>query len=391
MRGTIQVRTLTDGKTKRYDVVWRAGGKQHWKTFEKKKKADRYLTKVVGEVHDGSFREVQPELMETVFKRWMEVRLETEDELKPSTKNSYRSAVEKHFIPRFGNYRSDQLTPAVVEAWRLSMIKKERRGKVARKTYNNLHALLSVTLAWAREPAQSLLKHDPMEGIKRMKIDRAARQASEVDFLQPDEMTALLKAAKGSEESAVVHLGLFCGLRRGELFGLKWDCIDRGENDTGGQIHVRQSISAGVLGDPKTDNSRRVVDAPPDVLDALARHREACGSVADDEFVFQSKAGTPADPDNWSKRTWSDLRKRAGLRPSIGLHSLRHSFASLLIDQGENPRYVADQLGHSSPSFTLEVYAHCFKKTSDRAMGRLQKTIRAAKRRRFEVVGSGSI
>jgi integrase len=65
---------------------------------------------------------------------------------------------------------------------------------------------------------------------------------------------------------------------------------------------------------------------------------------------------------------------------------LRHTFASLLIEQGENPKYVSRQLGHSSPAFTLAVYAHCFRETSERAMGRLQGTIRAAKRRRFGVV-----
>jgi integrase len=103
--------------------------------------------------------------------------------------------------------------------------------------------------------------------------------------------------------------------------------------------------------------------------------------------VFRTPGGTPHDPDNWTKRVWNPLRKRAGLRRTIGLHSLRHTFASLLIDQGENPKYVSRRLGHASPAFTLSVYAHCFRETSERAMGRLQGAIRAAKRRQFGVVG----
>lgn len=385
MRGSIRRRELTSGEA-RYDVIFRVGGRQKWRTFRKKKRAEAYLNEQMKQVQDGGYREVEPELMKKVFKRWVKVRIETEDELKPSTCNSYRSAVRKHFIPAFGEIRSDQLTPAVVETWRLKMVKKVSDGKLAKKTFNNLHALLKVILAWAREPAQSYMKHDPMDGIRRMKIERAERQANSADFLEAEEITALLGAANDTAEAAVVHLGLFCGLRRGEIFALAWDCIDF----EAGQIDVSRAISAGKIGGPKTSYSLRKVDAPADVLDALRRHRSACGSPSEG-FVFQSDAGTPVDPDNWSSRVWPPLRKRAGLRDSIGLHSLRHTFASLLIDQGENPKYVSRQLGHASTAFTMDVYGHCFKQTSERAMGRLQETIRAAKRRQFGVVEGGSI
>jgi integrase len=199
-------------------------------------------------------------------------------------------------------------------------------------------------------------------------------------------MAALLAACVTPEESAAVHLGLFCGLRRGEILALKHRDIEAGDNGSGGRIHVRRALSAGQVGTPKTDGSTRTVDAPRDVLDALERLRETDGASAGD-FVFRTPKGTPVDADNFNARVWSKLRKRAGLRASIGLHSLRHSFASLLIDNGENIKYVSRQLGHASASFTLDVYGHCFQETGDRAMASLQKAIRATKRRRFEVVG----
>lgn len=98
----------------------------------------------------------------------------------------------------------------------------------------------------------------------------------------------------------------------------------------------------------------------------------------------QSLAQVARDLDTRAK-----LRERAELRPSIGMHTLRHTFASLLIDQGENPKYVASQLGHASATFTLDVYGHLFDGSSAKAMDRLQETIRATERRRFKVVDGG--
>lgn len=156
----------------------------------------------------------------------------------------------------------------------------------------------------------------------------------------------------------MAHLALFCELRRGEIFALQWGTSSPATSRAAaGVLHVRRALSAGKVTGPKTGNSLRVVDAAADLLAALDRHRETDPPM-DGGYVFPSVIGSPADPDNWTKRVWNPLRKRAKLRATIGLHSLRHTFSSLLIEQGENPKYISRQLGHSSPAFTLSVYAH---------------------------------
>ena len=88
------------------------------------------------------------------------------------------------------------------------------------------------------------------------------------------------------------------------------------------------------------------------------------------------------DPNNWYKRVFVPTAERAGLRdvdeeeeeddgPNVGIHTLRHSYASLLINQGESIKYVSRQLGHASISITADLYGHLFRETSVSAMERL--------------------
>lgn len=385
MRGAIRKRTLNDGAV-RYDARWRAGGKIREKTFKRKRDAERYLVDTVKKVHEGSWQEVTPALMREVFVAWLE-DLDTRvklGEIKSSTAATYRGSVKVHFEPMFGDFRSDQFTARVIAAWRRTMAAKIETGDMAPKTYNNLLNLLHSILAWAREPAQGFLSHDPLVGVKRVKVRRP-----EAVFLEDDEISALLEAASGSpEDSAIIHVALFAGLRRGEVFGLQWDDLEV-NGDGSGRIRVRRSVYQGKIMRPKTATSERIVDVPRPVLDALARHKEARRPIGEG-FVFRTRSGAPLDPNSWYRRVFTSIRKRAKLENGVGLHSLRHTYASLLIRQGENPKYTSSQLGHSSTSFTMDTYGHLFETTSTRAMGRLDEAIRAAKRRRFDVVTGGA-
>lgn len=251
---------------------------------------------------------------------------------------------------------------------------------MAPKSFNNVFTLARQIFKWAQHPARAFLANDPLIGVKRLKL-----RPKEAVFLEDDEQVALLAAAADDPEAnAIVHLAMFCGLRRSEVFGLQWADVEV----NGGRIRVERSISYGQVTETKTLNSERVVDVPAAVLDALERHRRATPPM-DDGWIFRSSSGRPLDPANWYKRRFVPLRQRAGLRDGVGLHALRHSFCSLLIRNNENPKYIARQMGHSSVAFTMDVYGHLFETTSTAAMSRLDETIRAAKRLRFEVVEGG--
>lgn len=366
----IHKRVWNDGKTVSWMAQWRdAAGKGHKKTFRRRKDAQAFLVEVQKQVADGTFTEIQPKPMSGVFQEWLadlDTRVQLK-EIKPSTASAYRCGV-RQFTEAFGDYRSDALSAKAIAAWRAKQAKRIEAGEIKPKTFNNALNLLHAILAWARHPARAYLKHDPLVGQKRLTVRRP-----EADFLEDDDMAALLGAVESNpRDSAIIHLALFCGLRRGEVFGLQWGDVEAGES--GGRIRVRRSVHQGEITLPKTANSERTVDAPQTVLDTLNRHRQEF--AADSDWIFPSATGeSPLDSDNWYSRRFVKLRASAELRPTTGMHSLRHTYASILIRNGENLKYVSRQMGHASASFTADTYGHLFQSQTTEAMQRLDAAI----------------
>src|SRR5207244_6160489 len=139
------------------------------------------------------------------------------------------------------------------------------------------------------------------------------------------------------------------GMRQGELFGLQWEDIDFARH----VIHVRRSLWHGTLGTPKSRRSRRAIDMPPTLEQALQQQSTTRRS----EFVFCSERGTPLDADNFRHREFPAALRRAQLR-RIRFHDLRHTYTSLLIAHGAHPKYIQAQLGHASIQTTLDRYGH---------------------------------
>lgn len=147
MTGSIQVRDLKKGR--KYYCVWRVNGRQKWKAFDKRKEAERYLTTLVKTTHDGTYQDVQPLATKEVFDCWLDDSLGLRIKqglLKDSTAKSYRSMLETHLRPAFGEYRSDRLTHAVTAAWARRMADEIAEGNIAPKFYNNLLNLLHAIL-----------------------------------------------------------------------------------------------------------------------------------------------------------------------------------------------------------------------------------------------------
>ena len=209
----------------------------------------------------------------------------------------------------------------------------------------------------ARSPASHVT--ELMKRVGR----RTATEASQVDSWTRKEVATLLELA--AEFEPRFHPALFVlfstGLRRGELLGLKWADVDFERQ----RIHVRRAYVKGQITSPKNGKGRYVVLTPglgSLLLDLLAeRRRETLsrGWPEVPEWIIPAETGRPLDENN-IERTWRRLRRRAqkaGVRP-LKLHCTRHTWASLALASGKSVRWVADQLGHSSPMLTLKTYAH---------------------------------
>jgi integrase len=172
------------------------------------------------------------------------------------------------------------------------------------------------------------------------------------------------QARLGAEAALLAETSLLLGLRPGEGLGLAWDDVDF----AAGTLRIRQAVrregGRTFLGEPKTARSRRTLDMPTPVIEALRAHRASQAAErlvvgpawTDSGLVFTTEVGTLLDPSNVRHR-FSRLTAKAGLGPRR-LHELRHSAVSLLSAAGVRLEEVADVVGHASTRMTGDVYRH---------------------------------
>jgi integrase len=174
----------------------------------------------------------------------------------------------------------------------------------------------------------------------------------------------------------IVALALFAGLRRGELFGLRWSDIVWPKGRTRATLHVTQAFVQRQITTPKSQAGRRDVNLPPGLVELL-KHHEVVRPPKPLEngaaFVIRQDDGNPVDPDNWARRLWPTIRKTAKLPETVTLHALRHSFGSLLLADGVPIKHVSEQMGHANVAITLNVYQHVLRATSATATRQLDK------------------
>ncbi len=174
----------------------------------------------------------------------------------------------------------------------------------------------------------------------------------EIQTISAEQLKSFLEEAKRSGVYEMYYIELSTGLRRGELLGLKWEASDMQQ----GVIRVRRQVAridGKIVEAPlKTKNSYRTVTISPQAVEVLKQQK----AKANDQYVFPSPNGGPISPDsvnNMLKR----VLERAGI-PKVRFHDLRHTFATLALQNGVDIKTVSGMLGHFSAGFTLDTYAH---------------------------------
>lgn len=180
----------------------------------------------------------------------------------------------------------------------------------------------------------------------------AGKCAGEPTFLTREQVEKCFAVSEGTREHALVKVGFLLGLRPGEIRALKWEHVDFGKGKTG-FVYVEKWARRGGDGKTKTDSSYRGLPMGEAVRDALLAHRESWG---DSEYLFTREDGTQLDKDGLK---WRVIRvfKAAGL----GIrdpYAMRHTFASLMVEQGAPRRKIADAMGHSNLTTFERIYRH---------------------------------
>ena len=249
---------------------------------------------------------------------WMDEWFENYAKIKvrPSSHQTYRGYIDNHIKPNIGKIPLEKLTSLelqklykkLLEKGRVDRIESKHQEKgLSAKTVRNIHQIIASAMKLAKE--QKIIASDPTE--------------------------------------------LATGLRRGELLGLKWEDIDFEH----GNLRVKRQvarINGEVVEAPlKTKNAYRTLPLAEDTIQVLKQQRNKTGSSP---WVFPSPTSGPISPDSVLHMLHRVL-KRAGL-PKVRFHDLRHTFATLALQNGVDIKTVSGMLGHFSAGFTLDTYAH---------------------------------
>jgi integrase len=170
---------------------------------------------------------------------------------------------------------------------------------------------------------------------------------------------------------------LHCGLRQGEILGLRWSDIDL-EATT---LQIRRTLSEARTGyrfEPPKNNKGRNIRLTTQAVEALREHLarqlemiEIKGDLYQDQgLVVSSQVGTPMNGKNLTSRYFKPLLQMAGL-PNIRFHDLRHTFATLMLQNGEHPKVVQEMLGHATIAITMDTYSHVLPNMQRDAVSRL--------------------
>jgi len=287
---------------------------------------------------------------------WMDAWFENVAKIKvrPSSHQTYRGYIDNHIKPNIGNIPLEKLTTMELQklyrklltSGRVERIEAEKQPKgLSAKTVRNINQVISSAMDLA--VAQKIILENPTNACSLPRVEH-----KEMQTISAEQLQSFLEAAKRSGVYEMYYIELSTGLRRGELLGLKWEDIDMKQ----GIIRVRRQISridGKIVEAPlKTKNSYRAVTISSQAVEVLKAQKKK----TDDEYVFPSPNGGPISPDSVNNMLHRVL-DRAGI-PRVRFHDMRHTFATLALQNGVDIKTVSGMLGHFSAGFTLDTYAH---------------------------------
>ncbi len=341
------------------------------------------LTKTLYEQQIGAF--VEPNKI--TLGEWLDIWLNNYKKLKvrKTTFGNYETMIRTYIKPALGNLLLKQIQPSTLQSFYTHLLesgRKKEAGGLSPRMVHYVHTLIHAALKQAVK--EGLIIRNPADAVELPKVKKR-----EIEPLTREEITAFLDAIRGDRLYAAFCLALKTGLRRGEILGLRWKDIDFKEK----KLHVRQILVeardpngekkvALVFQEPKTKKSQRTIPLTDDLIKLLKQHRARQNEeklifgkdYQDHGLVFCGEDGRPIWPRNFL-RHFTALQKKAGIKHHR-IHDLRHTFATLLLAEGEELKNVQELLGHEKISTTADIYTKVLEESKRKAVSKLDAIIR---------------
>ena len=334
--------------------------KQKWIAMgTSKREAEEYMTKLVHELNTGSYVRPTKETLGEYLDIWFQNHRAN---IAPTTAQAYENLIKNHIKPALGRLPLTSLTPDHLQRFYSSKLnngRKDGKGALSNRTVRYLHCTLHRALKVAVR--QGKLYRNPADAVE---APRDARH--EMHTMDEADMHLLLECARSTPYYALFYLGLFTGMRRSELLGLRWCDVDLDLS----QLSVTRTLhrlhnGEFFIGDPKSAKGKRLIALSPSTVVVLKEHKAAeterrlernKRSLRDQDPVFTRNDGSPLQPDSVSQ-AWRTITRKAGVE-GIRLHDARHTHASFMLKAGTHPKIVQERLGHASIRITLDTYSH---------------------------------
>ena len=388
-RGAGTIRKRADGRWEgRYSVGFDPKtGKQIQKSVygATQKEARQKLTQIIGEIDDGEY--LEPSKLK--LGDWLDIWLnEYCEDKKYSTVKGYRAKVKKHIKPQLGDIPLGKLTTPEVQKFYNRLLKPpDGSPGSSPKTIKNTHGVLSKAMSVA--VVNGYIRRNPCQGVILPRMEK-----HEVEPLTDDQVALLLQLGEKDEEYGILlKVILLTGLRKAEALGITWDCVDfrRGVIRINKQLQKRPLRDGGVMFTSLKNGKGRVLKPAPYVMELMKKryeqqiqqkeeasfawvgwHTEAEHRTA---LAFTTIFGTPLQP----QTTYNHFKKLAieiGA-PNARVHDLRHTYAVLSLQNGDDVKTVQGNLGHATAAFTLDVYGHVSEAMKEASSSRMEQYVRS--------------
>ena len=347
---------------------------------KKRKDVQDKINDIISKVNNGTYKEPSKMKVADWFNVWIDEYQKSS--LRPTTWDSYKMQIDKHILPEIGHLKLAHLQTYHLQSLYNSKQKDGARldnkpGPLSPRSVRYIHMICHACLEQAKLEGRIIV--NPADAVKL-----PADPRKEMRYFDTNQVAAFLSEARKTRNFAAYFLALNTGLRRGELLGLRWKDVDL----KNGTISVNQGlvrVSGKLLfQEPKTKKSRRTIGISQAVVDELKKYRkmqldemELAMTAYNNEqgLVFCNELGEPICPRSFTKHfervierynkrideqinegNLKDADKVKAKLPKINFHGLRHTFATLSLQQGTDPRTIQEALGHSKVAFTLEIY-----------------------------------
>lgn len=365
-RLTIDVGELSDGTRDRRRKTITIDDAALLKTTKKLQDyLDAELAAFKVEVEAGEY--IQPGKF--TFREFVETKYTERhlSKLSPNTIDTYNGHLKKHIIPYFGHKKLQDIRTMHCVDFIGALANYSVSLQIC--VYTILKSILGKAKQW------KLLKINPMDGVDRPKGD--TRSKKYYDSNQAAEVLTYLQKEPNNWRLFFTAC-MIGGFRRGEMLALEWGDVNFEEQT----IRINKTLAAGqVIKRPKSDSSERNVKMPQWFMDDLAKFRTEWEQDRDDqgtlwqggklEYIFHNGIGKPYYRVVPSHR-WKEFTEKHDL-PHIRLHDLRHTAATLLLEEGVSLKVIQERHGHADFQTTANIYSHVTKKLSDDAADRLEK------------------